>query len=298
MKRKTERTENRTFGNRTETQRTERLRKTTTSTDRSTVVVAGASGGIGRALVETYRGENVALYLQANRGAERLRSELSADSGFSNVRVFSANLASDGGVDSFCGAVFDALKSDQKTDRPRLDAFVDAAGVDLMSPESKAASFEERLARVWALDVAAAIRTARFFGRLGRDFRRANPSNDRRPAALVLFGWDGIERGMEGETAQLYAAGKGAVVAFARSLAQDLAPFVRVDVVSPGWIRTTWGAVASESASNRGASESLSGRWGTAAEVAAVVRFLTSDAASYLNGQNIVLNGGFSYRKN
>ncbi|MBQ2789375.1 MAG: SDR family oxidoreductase, partial [Thermoguttaceae bacterium] len=115
--------------------------------------------------------------------------------------------------------------------------------------------------------------------------------------ALVLFGWDGVERGMEGETAQLYAVCKGAVVSFGRSLAQELAPEVRVNVVSPGWIRTTWGAVASEAAAKRVAAESLSGRWGTAEEVAAVVRFLTSDAAAYVNGQNVPVNGGFSFRR-
>ncbi len=278
-----------------------------------TVVVAGASGGVGRALVETYRGENVALYLQARRGAERLRRELAADADFPNVCVFEADLALSSGVETFCDAVLDAMKTDQNAEIPRFDAYVDAAGLDLMTPESKAATFEVRLERIWALDVAAAIRTARFFGRIGREYRKsrlnANASTngvckngndsetERARPSIVLFGWDGTERGMEGETAQLYAASKGAVVAFARSLAQDLAPDVRVNVVSPGWIRTTWGAVASETAARRGAAESLLERWGTAAEVAALVRFLTSDAASFVNGQNVALNGGFSFRK-
>jgi len=171
----------------------------------------------------------------------------------------------------------------------------------LMTPEMKAATFDERLRRVWAVDVAATVATARAFGAAARAFRRTsaekNGSASGVSPALVLFGWDGVERGMEGETAQLYAVCKGAVVSFGRSLAQELAPEVRVNVVSPGWIRTTWGAVASEAATKRVAAESLSGRWGTAEEVAAVVRFLTSDAAAYVNGQNVPVNGGFSFRR-
>ena len=41
--------------------------------DRKTVVITGASGGIGRAILETYAKENVALYLTANSGAAALR---------------------------------------------------------------------------------------------------------------------------------------------------------------------------------------------------------------------------------
>lgn len=264
---------------------------------RKYVVISGASGGIGRAVAESFRGENVALYLQTNRNRAALTDWARRVGGdFASVEIFEANLATEAGVGGFVDGVLDALKKAQKTDVPRLDAFVAAAGVDLMTPEMKAATFDERLRRVWAVDVAATVATARAFGAAARAFRRAVPESGVSPAS-VLFGWDGVERGMEGETAQLYAVCKGAVVSFGRALAQELAPEVRVNVVSPGWIRTTWGAVASEAATKRVAAESLSGRWGTAAEVASVVRFLTSDAAAYVNGQNVPVNGGFSFRR-
>lgn len=264
---------------------------------RKYVVISGASGGIGRAVAESFRGENVALYLQTNRNRAALTDWARRVGGdFASVEIFEANLATEAGVGGFVDGVLDALKKAQKTDVPRLDAFVAAAGVDLMTPEMKAATFDERLRRVLAVDVAATVATARAFGAAARAFRRAVPESGVSPAS-VLFGWDGVERGMEGETAQLYAVCKGAVVSFGRALAQELAPEVRVNVVSPGWIRTTWGAVASEAATKRVAAESLSGRWGTAAEVASVVRFLTSDAAAYVNGQNVPVNGGFSFRR-
>ncbi|MBR4975943.1 MAG: SDR family oxidoreductase [Thermoguttaceae bacterium] len=264
---------------------------------RKYVVISGASGGIGRAVAESYRGENVSLFLQTNRNRAALTDWARSNGGdFASIEIFEANLATEAGTGGFVDAVLDALKEAQETDVPRLDAFVAAAGVDLMTSEMKAATFDERLARIWAVDVAATVKTARAFGATARAFRRAKAESGVSPA-LVLFGWDGVERGMEGETAQLYAVCKGAVVSFGRSLAQELAPEVRVNVVSPGWIQTTWGAVASEAATKRVAAESLSGRWGTAEEVAAVVRFLTSEAAAYVNGQNVPVNGGFSFRR-
>ena len=98
---------------------------------------------------------------------------------------------------------------------------------------------------------------------------------------------------MGGETAELYAAAKGAVMAFTRSLAQSLAPEVRVNCVAPGWIKTAWGQRASERWQDRAQRESLLRRWGTPEEVAAAVRFLVSPAAAFITAEVINVNGGY-----
>jgi 3-oxoacyl-[acyl-carrier protein] reductase len=59
------------------------------------------------------------------------------------------------------------------------------------------------------------------------------------------MGWDQAETGMEGDSGELFAATKGAILAFTKSLALSLAPAVRVNGVSPGWIQTAWGETAS-----------------------------------------------------
>ena len=63
---------------------------------------------------------------------------------------------------------------------------------------------------------------------------------------ILTMGWDQAETGMEGDSGQLFAAAKGAVMAFTKSLALTLAPEVRVNALAPGWIRTAWGEQASE----------------------------------------------------
>ena len=63
--------------------------------------------------------------------------------------------------------------------------------------------------------------------------------------SIVTMGWDQAETGMEGDSGELFAATKGAVLAFTRSLALSLAPTVRVNAIAPGWIKTAWGQDAS-----------------------------------------------------
>ncbi|MBQ6827615.1 MAG: hypothetical protein IJO46_06330, partial [Thermoguttaceae bacterium] len=69
---------------------------------RKYVVISGASGGIGRAVAESYRGENVALYLQTNRNRAALTDWARRNGGdFASVEIFEANLATESGVGGF-----------------------------------------------------------------------------------------------------------------------------------------------------------------------------------------------------
>ncbi len=110
--------------------------------------------------------------------------------------------------------------------------------------------------------------------------------------AIVNVGWDGVDFGMAGDSAQLFAAAKGAITAFTRSLAQSLAPQVRVNCVAPGWIRTEWGQHASPYWQQRAESESLAGRWGSPEDVAQAICYLVSPRATFINGQTLAVNGG------
>lgn len=109
----------------------------------------------------------------------------------------------------------------------------------------------------------------------------------------MTIGWDQAATGMAGDSGELFAATKGAVMAFTRSLALSLAPRVRVNCVAPGWIRTAWGEGASEVWHRRAQQESMLGRWGTPADVADAVSWLLSEQAAFVTGQVLAVNGGF-----
>jgi len=91
-----------------------------------------------------------------------------------------------------------------------------------------------------------------------------------------------------------YSAAKAAVIALTQAAALEWGPAVRVNCVSPGFIRTPLNEVlASDDAMRPGIEQRTpAGRLGTADEVAALIAFLLSDDAGYLTGQNLVLDGG------
>ena len=252
------------------------------STVRSLFVITGATGGIGSAIARRLASETGTLFLHGNRNAAAL-SELSEELG---ARPCAADLLTASGR----GAFFSAFEAWAET-YPNAESvsFVFAAGADLMTPAMKSLPFEERARRAAELDLFAPITLARRFA----DWRTGR----RVGGAVLFFSWDGAFRGMEGETAQIYALTKGGLAAFAQSFAQDQAGRMRVLTISPGWIATAWGKQASDAADRRVRRESLSGRWGTPEEVADLAAFLLSDRANYLNAVNIPINGGFSHRK-
>lgn len=94
-----------------------------------------------------------------------------------------------------------------------------------------------------------------------------------------------------------YTASKGAVVALTRAHAAALAEFgVRVNAVAPGWIATRLsdGAISNPERAPDILKRIPMARWGEPEDVAAVVGFLASDAARYMTGAILPVDGGYS----
>jgi 3-oxoacyl-[acyl-carrier protein] reductase len=169
--------------------------------------------------------------------------------------------------------------------RGSIDIWVNNAGVDLLTGAAVQWPFEQKLEALWRVDVRATITLSRWAG------ARMKAAGQ---GVILNMGWDGAQHGMAGDSGELFAAAKGAIMAFSRSLAQSLAPQVRVHCLAPGWIKTAWGEKASDYWQERARRESLLGRWGTPEDVARVARFLASPDAGFLTGQIVEINGGTS----
>jgi 3-oxoacyl-[acyl-carrier protein] reductase len=164
-----------------------------------------------------------------------------------------------------------------------LEVWVNNAGADTLTGEAGRWPFEQKLRELLAVDVTATLLLGRAAG------ERMKTAGG---GVILNMGWDQADTGMEGDSGQLFAATKGAVMAFTKSLALTLAPAVRVNCLAPGWIRTAWGEKASSAWQERVLSETPLGRWGTPQDVAAAARWLVSPAARFITGQVIRINGG------
>lgn len=94
-----------------------------------------------------------------------------------------------------------------------------------------------------------------------------------------------------------YGAAKAALINFTKTVAREWAPSgVRVNAIAPGWVETDLNVGARQDPNFYETMRSMipMGRWGRAEEVASVARFLASDAASFITGAVIVVDGGQS----
>ncbi|MCG6924626.1 MAG: SDR family oxidoreductase [Acidobacteria bacterium] len=110
--------------------------------------------------------------------------------------------------------------------------------------------------------------------------------------AMVLVASTAGQRGEGGYSH--YAAAKGALIAFAKSLAKELGPSgIRVNVVAPGWVRTDMTREALKTPEGRVVVDAIPlGRVARPEEIAGPVAFLASDLASYMHGHVLSVNGG------
>jgi 3-oxoacyl-[acyl-carrier protein] reductase len=90
----------------------------------------------------------------------------------------------------------------------------------------------------------------------------------------------------------MFAAVKGGVLSFSKSLARSVAPRVRVNILAPGWIDTAF-AGGLDAERRRAVSDTTPlRRWGTPEDVAGAAVYLASPAAAFVTGQTILINGG------
>jgi 3-oxoacyl-[acyl-carrier protein] reductase len=240
------------------------------------VVVTGASTGIGRAIALEMAAAGAAVlvhYAHNQTAAAEVCREI--QSGGQATWLLQADFHDSAEALRFVDAAWEHCGA--------IDGWVHNAGVDLLTGSAAALSYSAKLEELWAVDLRATVLITKAVG--GRMQTRGS-------GAILTIGWDQADRGMEGDSGELFAAAKNGVMGFTRSLAVSLAPHVRVNAIAPGWIRTAWGETAGEVWQARVRRETPLQRWGEPRDIAKLARFLLSDDASYLTGQVINANGG------
>ncbi|MEA2511906.1 MAG: hypothetical protein QOJ59_1393 [Thermomicrobiales bacterium] len=237
------------------------------------VVVTGAARGIGRVMVDRFAAAGASV-LAADRDEEGL-AETCRSLDASRVVSFVADVATEVGADSIVEAAVARFG--------RLDVCVNNAAV---APH--ASLFDERV-EVW--DTIYGVNTRGTF-LMTRTAAKAMIEGGR-GGRIVNFSSGVSTKGSAGAAA--YASSRAATESFSRVAAIELAPHnILVNVVSPGLIDTQpkpLPPVMAERLSQRIPNLPLA-RPGNPEEVAAVVMFLASDAASYMTGTVVSVDGG------
>jgi 3-oxoacyl-[acyl-carrier protein] reductase len=246
--------------------------------------VTGGSSGIGRAIALALARAGVARlllhYRQNRQGAERTADEIRALGG--NASTVAADLSRANDRERLVETAFDRLGD--------VQTWVNNAGADVLTGQSATLDFDAKLRRLIEVDLEGTIHLSRLVA--GRLLQQ--PSQV--PSSIVFIGWDQAPHGMEGDAGQMFGPVKAAVMAFAASFAQSVAPGIRVNTIAPGWIQTSWGDSTSQYWSDRARQQSLMNRWGKPEDVGRAVVFVADPENTFLTGQTIDLNGGWNRR--
>ncbi len=239
-------------------------------------VVTGAASGIGQAIAFELAKAGANLFLHTRQSIGQL--EQTAD----QLRVTGRNVKTGCG-DLRLPAVRESLFEDARNAFDNLDICINNAGADILTGDLKTMSYSQKLHELLDVDVTATALVARNFATLFRQQQHGS---------IINIGWDQADRGMEGDSGELFALAKNAIMGLTRSLAVTYAPHVRVNCIAPGWIQTAWGQTASETWQTRVLQETPLKRWGTPQDIAQMARFLVSHEASFITGQVLNVNGG------
>lgn len=241
--------------------------------DTKVVVVTGGTRGIGRAISLHFAAAGArvfAAYLNNSAAAEQLEQDAAGLSG--SITTLQADVSTSDGAVALINAASAASGS--------LDLLVNNAGIIR----------DGFLAMMAADDWEAVLRTnlSPLFHCCKWGVRKMLAK--RSGAIINLSSISGIS-GAAGQTN--YAASKGAVISFTKSLARELGPMgIRVNAVAAGLIATDMTAGLKQDQVERIIASSALGRIGQPQEVAEAVAFLGSSAASYITGQCLVVDGG------
>lgn len=238
-------------------------------------LVTGASGGIGAATARILAAEGTSVVVAYHRGAEAAEA-VAADVRAAGAQAWCVSLDMSDASD-----VERALAEVATLTGGVLDVAVLNAGHNILTPLATLEPDE------WDAIVRVNLSGTFYLLRAVRPLLRPG-------SAVVTVASVAAETGAPHHAH--YAAAKAGIINLTKSAARDLAPDIRVNCVSPGLTRSTMGNMTVAGTADNLVGKLLTGRIAEPEEIARVIVFLASPAASFVYGATFDVNGGRDLR--
>jgi len=236
--------------------------------ENKTILITGSSRGIGEATARLAKKYGATVILHGKEKSEKLlqlAKELEAHFIVADVRDTAS-------VEEGLNTILSQGK--------KIDILVNCAGIT--NPKSFMDFTDTEWEEIFDVNV---MGTVRFCRALIPHMQKNNSGKIVNIASIRGYGTT------SGRTA--YSATKAAIINVTASLAKELAPSIRVNAVSPGFTQTDMSSTWSDKVWEQ-AKSSLLGRVGNPSEIAEAILFLASDKSSFIVGQTILVDGGYS----
>lgn len=238
-----------------------------------TVVVTGASKGIGRAVAKEFANNGYNIVICYNHSISAAQELLAEISGITRAIAIRVDVSKEDEVKN----MIDITKNTFGT----IDVLVNCAGVS--DTRFLIDSTKEDYDFVFDTNMRGTYNTCKLVG-------REMLSNQSGKIINISSIW-GV---LGGSCESVYSASKGAIIAFTKALAKEFGPNgINVNAVAPGFIQTDMTKNVTEEIKQEIMDNSALGRLGTPEDVAGVVSFLASEKSEFITGQVIGVDGGW-----
>lgn len=238
-----------------------------------TCIITGASGDIGREIAKTMHEAGyslILLYHKNAKGVKKLENELKG----SNMSIYQCDLTDNVAIDS--------LMKEIKKNFKKIDCLINNAGVSLFKQIQDTTLSDYNY--IFDTNLKSAIFMIKYISKMMISEQYGRIIN-------ISSMWGNVGASME----SLYSASKGAINTLTKSLAKELGPSnITVNAICPGLIDTKMNKNIAPEIKQEIIDATPLSRIGSAKDVANLVDFLASDKASFITGQIINVDGGFS----